>query len=54
MCNRYRPVSVTYVRDVFGFTLIKEREPEANYNTAGIGPWQDGPFVHSGGLDIGQ
>ena len=26
MCNRYRPASVTYVRDVFGFTLIKERE----------------------------
>jgi putative SOS response-associated peptidase YedK len=51
MCNRYRPASVTYIRDVFGFTLIKEREP---YATAGIGPWQPGPFVHGGGLDVGQ
>lgn len=55
MCNRYRPASVTYVRDVFGFTLIKDREPEAaSYNTDGIGPWQNGPFIHKQGLDIGQ
>jgi len=54
MCNRYRPASVTYVRDVFGYTLIKEREPDANYNTGGIGPWQSGPFVRPEGLDIGQ
>lgn len=54
MCNRYRPASVTYVRDVFGFTMIKEREPDAAFNTGGIGPWQQGPFVRRGGLDIGQ
>jgi len=58
MCNRYRPASVTYVRDVFGFTLIKEREPDAPgadaYKTQGIGPWQSGPFIHNKGLDIGQ
>jgi putative SOS response-associated peptidase YedK len=54
MCNRYRPASVTYVRDVFGYTLIKEREPDAAYNTAGIGPWQNGPFVRPEGLDVGQ
>jgi putative SOS response-associated peptidase YedK len=53
MCNRYRPASVAYVRDVFGFTLIKEREA-GSYNAEGIGPWQNGPFVHSRGLDIGQ
>jgi len=47
------PASATYVRDVFGFTQIKEREAET-YNTEGIGPWQNGPFVHSKGLDIGQ
>lgn len=51
MCNRYRPASVTHVRDAFGFTLIEEPEP---YATAGIGPWQAGPFVHKGGLGIGQ
>ena len=55
MCNRYRPASVTYVRDVFGFTLIREREAgAAAYNENGIGPWQPGPFVHARGLDIGQ
>ena len=53
MCNRYRPASVTQVRDVFGFTLIKEREAET-YNAGGIGPWQNGPFVRRDGLDIGQ
>jgi putative SOS response-associated peptidase YedK len=46
MCNRYRPASVTYTRDVFGFTSIKEPEP---YATTGIGPLQRGPFVHAGG-----
>jgi putative SOS response-associated peptidase YedK len=51
MCNRYRPASVTYTRDVFGFTSIKEPEP---YATTGIGPLQRGPFVHAGGLAVGQ
>jgi putative SOS response-associated peptidase YedK len=51
MCNRYRPASATYIRDVFGFTSIKEREP---YATDGIGPLQKGPFVHAGGLEVGQ
>jgi len=27
MCNRYRPVSVTVVRDVFGFTLLEQPQP---------------------------
>lgn len=53
MCNRYRPASVTQVRDIFGVTLIKEHEPDS-YNTNGIGPWQQGPFIHAQGLDIGQ
>ena len=52
MCNRYRPASVTYVRDVFGFTLLEEQQPL--YNTAGIGPWQPGPFVRHGRVDVGQ
>ncbi len=51
MCNRYRPASVTYIRDVFGFTSIKEREPDL---PPAIGPWQQGPFVRSAGLDVGQ
>ena len=51
MCNRYRPASVTYIRDVFGFTSIKEREP---YATTGIGPLQRGPFVQAAGLEVGQ
>jgi putative SOS response-associated peptidase YedK len=51
MCNRYRPASVTTIRDAFGFTSIKEREP---YATAGIGPLQPGPFVHAAGLEVGQ
>lgn len=51
MCNRYRPASVNYIRDVFGFTLIEEPEP---YATNGIGPLQQGPFVHAGGLQVGQ
>jgi putative SOS response-associated peptidase YedK len=52
MCNRYRPVSVTVVRDVFGFTLIEEPEPP--YATHGIGPWQPGPFVRAGSAAVGQ
>jgi putative SOS response-associated peptidase YedK len=53
MCNRYRPASITHIRDAFGFTLIKEREPEP-YATTGIGPWQLGPFIRADGLAIGQ
>jgi putative SOS response-associated peptidase YedK len=53
MCNRYRPASVTRVRDEFGFTLIREREP-VSYNTDGIGPLQNGPFIQARGLEIGQ
>lgn len=52
MCNRYRPASSTYVRDVFGFTLIEDAEPP--YNTGGIGPLQPGPFVLAHGLRVGQ
>ncbi len=52
MCNRYRPVSVTVLRDVFGFTLIEE--PQPLYATTGIGPWQPGPFIHAGGVQVGQ
>lgn len=36
MCNRYRPASVTLVRDVFGFTLIEDSYPAA------IGPLSAG------------
>jgi putative SOS response-associated peptidase YedK len=53
MCNRYRPASVTHVRDEFGFTLIREHAP-VDYNTEGIGPLQNGPFIQVRGLDIGQ
>lgn len=52
MCNRYRPVSVTVVRDVFGFTLLEE--PQPLYATQGIGPWQSGPFIRAGSAAIGQ
>jgi putative SOS response-associated peptidase YedK len=52
MCNRYRPVSVTVVRDVFGFTLLEE--PQPLYATQGIGPWQPGPFIRAGSAAIGQ
>lgn len=52
MCNRYRPASVTVIRDVFGFTLIEEAQPL--YATAGIGPYQPGPFVRAGGALVGQ
>ena len=52
MCNRYRPVSVTVVRDVFGFTLLEQ--PQPLYATQGIGPWQPGPFVRSGSAEVGQ
>lgn len=51
MCNRYRPASVTYICDTFGFTLIEEAEP---WPVAGIGPWQPGPFVHKEGVSVGQ
>jgi putative SOS response-associated peptidase YedK len=52
MCNRYRPVSVTVVRDVFGFTLLEQ--PQPLYATEGIGPWQPGPFIRSGAAHVGQ
>ncbi|QJW84548.1 SOS response-associated peptidase [Ramlibacter terrae] len=52
MCNRYRAVSVTVIRDVFGFTLIEEAQPL--YATTGIGPLQQGPFIHAGGAVVGQ
>ena len=52
MCNRYRPVSVTVVRDVFGFTLLEE--PQPLYATTGIGPLQRGPFVRAGSAAVGQ
>lgn len=48
MCNRYRPASVTFIRDAFGFTLIEESYP------AGIGPLQNGPFIVSGRAVVGQ
>ncbi len=51
MCNRYRPASVTHIRDVFGFTLVEDCAP---YATDGIGPYQQGPFVQSRGLVVGQ
>ena len=55
MCNRYRPASVTVIRDVFGQTIIKQREDwDGAYNPAGIGPYQQGPFVHGRGLEVGQ
>jgi len=52
MCNRYRPVSVTVVRDLFGFTLLEE--PQPLYATTGIGPYQQGPFVRAGSAAVGQ
>jgi len=52
MCNRYRPVSVTVVRDVFGFTLLEQ--PQPLYATHGIGPWQPGPFIRAGSAAVGQ
>jgi putative SOS response-associated peptidase YedK len=68
MCNRYRPSSVTRVKDAYGtMTVVEEREPKDEdgaeprvppplvpYATTGIGPWQQGPFVHAGGLAVGQ
>jgi putative SOS response-associated peptidase YedK len=51
MCNRYRPASITRIRDAFGFTYIEDG-PE--YNPRGIGPWQQGPFVRAEGLAVGQ
>jgi putative SOS response-associated peptidase YedK len=48
MCNRYRPASVTFIRDVFGFTLLEEGYAES------IGPLQRGPFIVPGRAAIGQ
>jgi putative SOS response-associated peptidase YedK len=48
MCNRYRPASITFIRDVFGFTLIEEGYAEA------IGPLQLGPFIVPGRAMLGQ
>jgi putative SOS response-associated peptidase YedK len=50
MCNRYRPASVTYVRDVFGFTLIESAPP----TKPAIGPLQQGPFITSDRALVGQ
>jgi putative SOS response-associated peptidase YedK len=52
MCNRYRPVSVTVIRDLFGFTLLEE--PQPLYATTGIGPYQAGPFIRAGSAAVGQ
>lgn len=52
MCNRYRPVSVTVIRDVFGFTLLEE--PQPLYATGGIGPLQAGPFIRKDAATVGQ
>jgi putative SOS response-associated peptidase YedK len=54
VCNRYRPASLTYIRDVFGFTQIRVREPDLPPVAPSIGPYQPGPFVHARGLDVGQ
>lgn len=51
MCNRYRPATVTRIRDAFGFTLIEDAPA---YNSNGIGPWQPGPFIRAGGVAVGQ
>jgi putative SOS response-associated peptidase YedK len=48
MCNRYRPASVTFIRDVFGFTLLEEGYAQA------IGPLQRGPFIVPGRALVGQ
>lgn len=52
MCNRYRAVSVTVIRDVFGFTLIEEAQPL--YATTGIEPLQQAPCIRAGGAVVGQ
>lgn len=55
MCNRYRPASVTRIRDVFGFSYLEDGPPlEDRYRTSGIGPLQPGPFIRRGELVIGQ
>lgn len=55
MCNRYRPASVTRIRDAFGFTYIEDGPLlQERYNTAGIGPLQPGPFIRRNELVIGQ
>jgi putative SOS response-associated peptidase YedK len=51
MCNRYRPARVTYIRDVFGFTMIEEEL--VPYKPA-IGPLQQGPFVVPDRAIVGQ
>jgi putative SOS response-associated peptidase YedK len=48
MCNRYRPASVTYIRDVFGFTLIEDSYPSATL------PLWRGPFIVPGRALVGQ
>jgi putative SOS response-associated peptidase YedK len=48
MCNRYRPATITFVRDVFGFTLIEDSYPAA------IGPLQRAPFIVPGRALVGQ
>jgi putative SOS response-associated peptidase YedK len=48
MCNRYRPASVTFIRDAFGFTLIEDSYAPA------IGPLQQGPFIVPGRAVVGQ
>ncbi len=53
MCNRYRAASITYIRDVFGFTLI-ESGPPPRYKAAGIGPLQQGPFIVPARAIVGQ
>jgi putative SOS response-associated peptidase YedK len=45
-------VSVTFIRDVFGFTLIESGPPL--YKTEGIGPLQQGPFIVPGRAIVGQ
>lgn len=43
------------IRDAFGFTYIESDAPlQERYRSGGIGPLQPGPFVHRGGLAIGQ
>lgn len=55
MCNRYRPASITRIRDVFGFTCIEDGPTlQDRYRTSGIGPLQPGPFIRRSELAIGQ
>lgn len=55
MCNRYRPASITRIRDTFGISII-ESGADLRYNPA-IGPLQPGPFIRQRGeveLSVGQ